>query len=93
MDPLEYDTIVIGTPVWAWHYTPAIRSFLSTVKLSGKKIALFCCCGQNAKQTIPSLEKALDGNEIIGTKEFITQPPDAGALSEAAAAWVASLPT
>ncbi|MFX0059578.1 MAG: flavodoxin family protein, partial [Candidatus Heimdallarchaeota archaeon] len=29
IDPLAYDLIFLGTPVWAWTFTPPIRSFLS----------------------------------------------------------------
>jgi flavodoxin len=42
-DPADYDLVVIGTPVWAWTITPAIRTYLSTHKL--KKVAFFCTCG------------------------------------------------
>ncbi len=26
-----YDLIFIGTPVWAWHFSPALRTFLKDV--------------------------------------------------------------
>ena len=41
-DPSKYNTIIIGTPVRAYTYTPAIRTFLKTAKLKEKNIALFC---------------------------------------------------
>ncbi len=41
-DPSNYDTIIIGTPVRAYTYAPAIRTFLKMIKLQDKKIALFC---------------------------------------------------
>lgn len=41
-DPNNYDIIIIGTPVRAYTYTPAIRTFLKTIQLKNKKIALFC---------------------------------------------------
>jgi len=37
-----YETIYLGTPVWAFTYTPAIRSFLKQTHLHNKKIILFC---------------------------------------------------
>ena len=40
VDPNDYEAIIIGTPVWAYTYSPAIRTFLSQVKLRYKKIAL-----------------------------------------------------
>ena len=38
-----YDTIVIGTPIWASNFTPPIKSFISEYKIQGKRIALFAC--------------------------------------------------
>jgi len=29
INPLEYDLIILGTPVWAWNISPPMRSFLS----------------------------------------------------------------
>jgi len=39
--PTAYDLIVIAQPVWAGSPTPAIRTYLNTNDLSGKKVALF----------------------------------------------------
>lgn len=70
VDPLAFDTIFIGTPVWAWTYTPAIRTFLSMVPLTGKRIAVFCTHEGGPKKAMEKLKKALAGNDIIGEKEF-----------------------
>lgn len=43
--PDEYDTVILGSPVWAGSYTPPIATFLQNHSLSGKKIALFACHG------------------------------------------------
>lgn len=37
----EYDTIFLGSPIWAGSFTPAIRTLLETGILKGKKIAFF----------------------------------------------------
>ena len=42
IDLKKYETIYLGTPVWAFTYTPAIRSFLKQTPLHNKKIILFC---------------------------------------------------
>jgi len=39
----DYDTIFIGTPVWAFSYSPPIRTLLKNGYLKDKKIALFHC--------------------------------------------------
>jgi len=37
----EYDRILLGCQVWAWHSTPAINSFISKANFKGKKVFLF----------------------------------------------------
>jgi len=70
-NPADYDVIIIGTPVWAFNFTPPIRSLLNQYKIIGKKIALFCCCNGMPGKTIPNMKKLLPGNEFIGEKVFI----------------------
>ncbi len=70
-NPEEYDLLFIGTPVWAWSYTPPLGTFFSTVDLSGKKIALFYCHGGQMGQTQEKMKEQLTGNEIIGAIDFL----------------------
>lgn len=37
----EYDTLIVGTPIWGGHMTPAMQLFLKSYDLSGKTIALY----------------------------------------------------
>lgn len=67
----DYDIIFIGTPVWAWNFSPPIRTFLSDVKISKKQIALFCCCQGQAGKTFQNMKRFLNNNEILGEKVFI----------------------
>ena len=69
--PRDYDMIIIGTPVWAWTYAPALATFFSTVSLKGKKIALFCCSGGGKGKTLAKMKEKLPGNEFIGEIDFI----------------------
>lgn len=41
----EYDILIVGTPIWGGHLTPAMKSFLASYDLSGKTIAPFCTHG------------------------------------------------
>ena len=66
----DYNTLFIGTPVWAWTFAPAIRSFIDGVNLKGKKIAIFSCnAGSNGK-TFENMKEELQGNEFLGQIEF-----------------------
>ncbi len=44
-DPAEYDLVVLGTPVWAWNMTPAIRTYILANREKFKKVAFFCTMG------------------------------------------------
>jgi len=54
-DSSKYDLVLIGTPVWAWTMTPAIRTYLfeNKAKIVGKKspkLAFFCTQGGSGDQ-------------------------------------------
>jgi len=69
-NPSEYDLIFIGTPVWAFTFTPPLRSFFTSQKLKGKKIALFCCHGGRMAKTLEKMKEHVIGNDIIGEIDF-----------------------
>lgn len=68
--PQDYDVIFIGTPVWAWTFAPALRTFFRDVKLKDKKIGLFCCHGGGPRNFFEKFEEAVAGNTILGKVEF-----------------------
>ena len=56
-NPEDYDFLVVGTPVWGSHLTPAIRTYLNLNKFS-KKVAFFCTCsGSGIQQTLAEMKK------------------------------------
>lgn len=67
----DYDLIFIGTPVWAWSFSPALNTFFAENKITDKKIALFCCSGGGKGKTFEKMKAELKGNEIVGEMEFI----------------------
>jgi flavodoxin len=70
-NPNEYDIIFIGTPVWSWSFTPAMRSFFSEVELKGKKIAVFASHSGGLGSSLEKMEAELKNNKIIGKKDFL----------------------
>lgn len=67
----KYDTVVIGTPIWASTYAPPINTFISQNKISGKNIAIFAChAGGGAKKCFDKLEGILKDNNIISCIDF-----------------------
>jgi len=44
-DPLMYDLVIIGTPIWAVNISPPIRTYIHKYKNAFKNIAFFCTSG------------------------------------------------
>jgi flavodoxin len=40
-NPKNYDLIILGGPIWAWHLIPPIRAYLEQNKKNIKKLAFF----------------------------------------------------
>jgi len=69
-NPADYDVVFIGTPVWAWTFTPAINSFLSANPLQDKKIVLFYSHGGGPRGMADKMKARLSGNVIVAEKGF-----------------------
>ncbi len=66
----DYRLIAIGTPIWAFNFTPPIRTFLRENKIVGKKIIFFCTHAGAKGKTFANLSAELVGNEILGEIDF-----------------------
>ncbi len=83
-NPLDYDILFLGTPVWAGRCTPAMRSFLSGTPLADKKVALFCCYGGRKGKVFSTLRSRLTGCTILAEQDFhepLRRPNDNGSLA------------
>jgi flavodoxin len=66
--PENYDAIVVGTPVWAAHPAPAVRTFLGSNDLGGKRVAFFCTMSaRGGEETLAIMKRLLSGGEPAGT--------------------------
>ena len=64
IDLNQYDTIILGTPVWWYRPVPAIRTFLSQNDLSKKTVIPFACnCGWLGK-TFEEIQKMCPNSKI-----------------------------
>jgi flavodoxin len=80
IDFTRYDTVILGTPMWAGTITPPLLTLLSGAKLSGKKIGAFVCNrGADPAKCFARLDGLLAGNTVL-TKQVFTNAP---ALSKA----------
>jgi flavodoxin len=84
VNPGDYDTIFIGTPVWAFTYAPPVKTILETGILMNKKVAFFYTHEGGSGKTEENAKAAIEReNEFIGalscvnvTKEFVTLKPE-----------------
>jgi len=69
-NPLEYDFIILGTPVWAWTLSPPIRSYCSKFDLDDKKVALFTSSAGDGKKAMGRFKGFMKKSNIIGEIRF-----------------------
>ena len=68
----EYDTVIIGTPVWASNFTPPLRTFFEDNDLSGKKIAVIATsAGGNFDKCIESVRKAVNADSLVAVLSLV----------------------
>ncbi len=85
----NYDTIIIGSPVWAGRFTPAVKSLLEKGLLKKKKIAFFYCNeggpGKIEKKIKSSVERY---NTLISTCSIVTKGDELISQKAEALKWV-----
>jgi flavodoxin len=91
VEPGAYDLIILGTPVWAWSYSPAMGSFLGETKIEGRRLALFCCHGGGKGKTLEKLRAALPGNTFAGEADFREPLKHTAGVQEKLDTWLKTL--
>lgn len=57
-DPAAYDTVIIGTPVWAFTMAPAVRTYIENNKAKFKNVSFFCTeGGSGGQRTFKAMEE------------------------------------
>ena len=69
--PVDYDLIIIGTPIWAGQPTPAITTYLKKTDLSGKKVAIFFVQGGKKPQGIEQTKALIPKTNYLGELSLI----------------------
>lgn len=72
-NPADYDLVVIGTPIWAWHISSPARGYLAMSRDKIKKIAAFCTMGSDYGRSFEEIEavcgKSLEAKMVLSEKE------------------------
>ncbi|HOP08702.1 MAG TPA: flavodoxin [Candidatus Methanofastidiosa archaeon] len=62
---LEYDLVIVGTPVWASKMSTPVRAYLSKTKENMNNIAFFCTMNtQGDVSTLDGMEKFVDKKAV-----------------------------
>lgn len=60
----DYDTVILGTPVWWYTFAPAMKTVLSANDWSGKNVYPFATNGGWIGHTLKDFEKACAGANV-----------------------------
>lgn len=67
-DLLEYDIVIIGTPIWAGTFAPPIKTFIGENHIKGKQVGLFACSSSgNAAKCFEKLKAELMVEKLAAT--------------------------
>ncbi len=69
--PEDYDLVIVGTPIWMWTLTPAVKRYLGDNNF--RKVAFFCTYGGNHGKTFKNMEelsKKPEGSLALIDKEI-----------------------
>lgn len=69
IDTSNYDTLCIGTPVWAGKPTPAFNTIVKDFEITGKDVIPFLTCGSNYGKALTLMKNAVtsEGGNVIKT--------------------------
>jgi len=69
-NPADYDFLFLGTPVWAGRMVPPVKMFLKENTFKDKEVAVYCCCGGSAGQSLKDMKQMLSDARVMGEKVF-----------------------
>lgn len=92
-DPAGYDLVLVGTPVWAYTMTPAVRAYLSEHGQAIRKAVLFCTMGSSGdRQTFGHMADLL-GKPPAATLALLEKNVRSGAFASSVKDLVGRLTT
>lgn len=74
VDLADYDTVLVGTPVWASTFAPPLRTFFVDHDIRGKKVGFFACQAGNGAEKCFDKMKQLTGVGEIQAELILNDP-------------------
>ena len=69
---VDYDLVVVGTPIWAGQPTPAVTTYLKKNDLAGKKVAVFFSQGGKKPRGIESIKALVPNSNYLGELSVVS---------------------
>ena len=63
-DPADYDVVVLGFPVWWYTFAPPVKTLLSGVNWTGKRVYAFAANAGWLGHSLSDVEKACPGADV-----------------------------
>ena len=89
--PCDYDLVVLGTPIWAWAPTPALRTYVARNALEGRRVAVFYTFGSDAKEASEKIREMLQGTVVVGELPLRDPAKDTADTGRKVAEWCSTL--
>jgi len=80
-DLVNYDFVIIGTPIWAMTMCGPVRTFLHKYKNELSKVAFFCTMGVSGDKDVFWEMERISGKDPIATASFTTADVKKGKFS------------
>ncbi|HEU4655430.1 MAG TPA: flavodoxin [Steroidobacteraceae bacterium] len=91
-DPADYPFVIVGTPVWMWRMTPAIRAYLQTTRSRLSDVAFFVTSGDtNIAKIAPALEAVLGKHSLAAAGFSARELADPTTYEHKLSAFVAAI--
>jgi len=81
LNPLSYDLVIVGTPVWAWSVSSPVRAFLAANKSRLPDVAFFCSLGNSGHESAFAQMRSLAGKTPRAKGVFVERDVKAGTFA------------
>jgi flavodoxin len=93
VDPVDFDLIVLGTPIWVWSPSPVIHAFVLQHPFRDKEVALFTTSEGDVGKAMERFASALKENCIVARRDFREPLKDPVSARAEARSWARTLCT
>jgi len=90
-NPAEYELVILGTPVWAWTLSCAMRTYIQDNRAAFRTVAFFCTMGGSGDKSAFKVMGMLCGKDPVATLSLTESEVRAGDFGTKVAEFVKAL--